>query len=261
MRYTLTADEMGSAHWPPAMERFIELNGTRIRFLEAGTDQPGLPLLMLHGYRNGANYWFPNPLPALAAEYHVIAPDLPGFGRSGDLPEYGLPQYASVMHAFLDALGVSRANLLGHSMGAQVAIVTAAKQPERVNKLVLVDSAGLPRLEPHWQVPLKNLTDSSLWSLRRYPVRFRTGARAAARREGLQIMQQERVGSYLKSLTMPTLIVWGSRDRVVPLEHGALMARHIPHARLAVIRAAGHMPFRQKPEEFNRLVLTFLRQA
>jgi len=261
MRDTLTTTEISSAHSQPALERFIELNGTRIRFLEAGVKRPGLPLLMLHGYRNGANYWFPNPLPALAEEYHVIAPDLPGLGQSGDLPEYGLLQYAAVMHAFLDALGVAGANLLGHSMGAQVAIVTAAKQPQRINKLVLVDSAGLPRLEPHWQVPLKNLTDSSFWSLRRYPVRFRSGARSAARREGLQIMQQERVGSYLKALTMPTLIIWGSRDRVVPLEHGALMARHIPHARLAVIRAAGHMPFAQKPDEFNRLVLAFLRQA
>jgi pimeloyl-ACP methyl ester carboxylesterase len=248
-----------SGHSQPVTDRYIELGGTRIRFIEAGTEHPGPPLLMLHGYRHTAGYWFPNPLPAIAAEHHVIAPDLPGFGLSGEMPEYGLLEYAAIMHAFLDALNVKGANLLGHSMGAQVAIVMAAKQPERINKLVLVDSAGLPRLEPHWQVPLKTLTDSSLWSLRRYPMRFRLGAQAVARREGFQVLQKEHVGNYLKSLTMPTLIVWGSRDRVVPLEHGALMARHIPHARLAVIRAAGHMPFSQKPEEFNRLVLGFLR--
>src|SRR5690242_12785773 len=138
MRPSLTPASLDAEHSQPALERYIDLNGTRIRFLEAGARRPGLPLLMLHGYRNGANYWFPNPLPALAEEYHVIAPDLPGFGRSGDLPEYGLPQYASVIHAFLDALGVASANLLGHSMGAQVAIVAAARQPERINKLVLV---------------------------------------------------------------------------------------------------------------------------
>jgi pimeloyl-ACP methyl ester carboxylesterase len=185
---------------------------------------------------------------------------VPGFGLSAAMPAYGLLPYAVVLQAFLDALGVEQINLLGHSMGAQVAIVMAARQPERINKLVLVDSAGLPRLEPNWQVPLKRLTDSSMWSLRQYSLRRRLGPRAAARREGLQILRKEHVGHYLKSLTMPTLIVWGSRDRVVPLEHGALMARHIPHARLAVIRAAGHAPFYQKPDEFNRLVLTFLRE-
>jgi pimeloyl-ACP methyl ester carboxylesterase len=246
-------------HTQPVTDRFIEVIGTRIRFIEAGLDHAGPPLLMLHGHRDEADHWFPNPLPALAGEHRVIAPDLPGFGLSGEMPEYGLPQYAAVMQAFLDALRVERANLLGHSMGAQVAIVMAAPQPERINKLVLVDSAGLPRLDPPWQVPLKMLADSSTWSLRQYPLHMRFGARPAARREGLHILQKERVGNYLKSLTMPTLIVWGSRDRVVPLEHGALMARHIPHARLAVIRAAGHVPFYQKPDEFNRLVLTFLR--
>ena len=65
---------------------------------------------------------------------------------------------------------------------------------------------------------------------------------------------------YLRQLTMPTLIVWGSRDRVVPLEHGAVLARHIPHAKLVVIRAAGHLPFYQKAQEFNRIVLSFLKQ-
>src|SRR5437867_1982790 len=164
------AREPVSLFTPPLTDRFIELSGTRIRFIEAGLEHAGPPLLMLHGHRDAANHWFPNPLPALAGEHHVIAPDLP-----------------------------------------------------------------------------------------QYPLRVRFAARTAARREGLHILQKEHVGNYLKSLTMPTLIVWGSRDRVVPLEHGALMARHIPHARLAVIRAAGHAPFYQKPDEFNRLVLTFLR--
>ena len=103
------------------------------------------------------------------------------------------------------------------------------------------------------------LTDASLRHVRLYPMIMRLGVKATAGREGLYMVQREHVSRILKSLTMPVLVVWGSRDRVVPLEHGALLSRYIPHARLAVIRGAGHMPFYQKPEEFNRIVLAFLR--
>jgi pimeloyl-ACP methyl ester carboxylesterase len=214
---------------------------------------------MLHGYRAGADYWFPHPVPALSKELHIIAPDLPGYGYSGRLAAYGLKGYAEFFGAFLDALRLDRVYLMGHSMGAQVAIAAAAKHPRRVEKLVLVDSAGLPRQEPYWQVPLKMLGDSSIRHVGLMPVMMRLGMRAAAGREGLEMLQKEHVSKMLKGLTMPTLIVWGSRDRVIPLEHGALMARHIPQGRLAVIRNAGHVPFYQKPEEFNQAVLGFLR--
>jgi pimeloyl-ACP methyl ester carboxylesterase len=260
MRSTYTlARETRTGTRAVSIERYIEVEGTRVRYLEAGTGNPGPPLVMLHGYRAGADYWFPHPLPALAREHHVIALDLPGYGYSGGLAEYGLLAYAAFLSAFLDALGFKSVNLLGHSMGAQVAIAMAARQPDLVNKLVLVDSAGLPRVEPYWQVPIRMLGDASARHVRLLPLMMRLGARAVAGREGLKMLQKEHVSNVLKSLTMPTLIVWGSRDRVIPLEHGALMARHIPNARLAVIRNAGHMPFYQKPHEFNRLVLAFLR--
>src|SRR5205809_4546282 len=99
-----------------SVERFVDVKGTRVRYVEAGVGNPGPPLVMLHGYRAGADYWFPRPLPALAREHHVIALDLPGYGYSGGLAEYGLSSYAAFMAAFLDALGLERVNLLGHSM-------------------------------------------------------------------------------------------------------------------------------------------------
>ncbi len=260
MRNTYTlAQEMPTATRSGSIERYIKVEGTRVRYLEAGITNSGAPLIMLHGYRAGADYWFPHPFPQLAEEHHVIALDLPGYGYSGRLAEYGLSAYSAFLLAFLDALHLRSVNLLGHSMGAQVAIAAAAKQPERVEKLVLVDSAGLPRLEPHWQVPIRMLGDASARHVRLFPLMMRLGARSVAGRDGLRMLQKEHVSNILKSLTMPTLIVWGSRDRVIPLEHGALMARHIPNSRLAVIRNAGHMPFYQKPQEFNRLVLAFLR--
>src|SRR3954447_9966417 len=206
----ITTEQTGPAQSQPVRERIIRVDATTIRFLEAGASHTGPPLLMLHGYRSSANNWLPNPLSALAAEHHVIAPDLPGLGRSGEMPSYGLPEYAVMLYAFLDALAIGAVNLLGHSMGAQVAIAMAANRPHRINKLVLVDSAGLPRLEPRWQLPFRRLTDSSLWSLRGYSSRSRRQPRPLGRRVSPKIVQRAHIGTYLKSLTMPTLIVWGS---------------------------------------------------
>lgn len=238
---------------------YIEVEGVRVRYLEAGADNSGPPLVLFHGYRAGADLWYPHPLPALAADFHIIAPDLPGYGYSGRLPRHDLASYADFMNRFLDALGLSSINLLGHSMGGQIAVATAASRPSRFNKLILVCSAGLPRKGPPWRAPFEMLSDASARHWRLYPTSLRLMMQTSAGREGLKMLRHDHMSGQLKSLKMPTLIIWGSRDRIVPLEHGALIARMIPNSRLAVLRGAGHMPFYQKPEEFNRLVTHFLQ--
>lgn len=239
---------------------YVNVAGTTIRYLEAGREHPGPTLVLFHGYKAGADYWFPHMFPAMASNFHVIAPDLPGFAYSSRMTSHNLDAYAVKMNEFFDALGLQEIYLMGHSMGGQVAIATAAYNPDRVKKLVLVDSSGLPRTGPVWRVPFEMLTDASArhWGLAPLMIRLNFLCTAAA--EGLTMLRHEHVTGYLKSLDMPTLIVWGSRDRVIPLEHGALLARHITHGRLAVIRGAGHMPFYQKPSEFNKLVTHFLEQ-
>ncbi len=171
-----------------------------------------------------------------------------------------LESYAEFLIDLLDALGLEKVDLMGHSMGGMIGIAAATNRPERFRKLVLVDSAGLPELVKRpWLAPIKMLGDSSLRQVRYYPTFIKIGLRARTPREGLKMIRTESVGEMLSAITMPTLIVWGARDRVVPLEHGAHMAQHIPGARLAIIRGAGHMPFYEKPRECNRIVLSFLR--
>lgn len=240
---------------------YINVAGVRARYVEEGRGNPGPPLILLHGFQAGADYWLPYTLPALASEHHTIALDLPGFGYSTRLAEPGLSSYARFIGSFIDALGFEKIDLLGHSMGGEVAIATAAAYSHRINNLVLVDSAGLPRSSPEWRVPLQMFSDASSRHWRLYPLMLRLGARATALRDGLDILRHEDVTDLLARLTMPTLVVWGSRDRIVPLEHGAFMAKRIPNARLALIRGAGHMPFYQKPAQFNRIVLGFLRHV
>lgn len=241
-------------------DRYVEVNGLRARYREEGAQNGGVPLVMVHGFNGSCDYFYPHPAPDLGAERHVLSLDLPGNGLSAKMPAHNLEAYVDFMIGFLDALQIEQADLLGHSMGGLLSIGAVVKAPHRFRKLVLVDSAGLPELvRRQWLAPFKMLTDSSLWQVGLYPTFIKIGLRARTGREGLRMIRNVSVRRDLRSVTLPTLIIWGSRDRVVPLEHGAFMARHIPGARLAIIRGAGHMPFYEKPEECARLVLSFLR--
>lgn len=233
------------------------MGGISLRYIEAGAEQEGLPILMLHGFQGGADLWLPHPLPAMSQHFHVIAPDLPGFGDSGPLPSYGTEPYAVAMLAFMDALGHQRFNLMGHSLGAQIAITMSAMQPGRVNRLLVIDGSGLPQVGPRWLNPVRLLTDASARHIRLYPKVFRLARKSRALRDGLSILQHDHVTDRLRDVTMPTLVVWGSRDRVAPLEHGAFLVKHMPRARLAIIRGAGHMPFYEKPAQFMKLAGAF----
>ncbi len=257
------------AGWPALRSRrhkacpdlYAVVGGARIRYIEAGTEhaQSGPPLLMVHGYNGSCEYFFPSPIAPLGRRRRVLAPDLPGCGLSDRLPECTLEGYAESLGGFLDALGIEQADLLGHSMGGQIAICAAVRYPRRFRKLVLVDSAGLPELVRRpWLAPFRMLADSSLRQVRLYPTLIRTGLRSRAVRDGLTILRTRSIRRELKQVSQPTLIIWGSRDRIVPLEHGAFMARHIPNARLAIVRGAGHMPFAEKPHQFTALVQSFL---
>lgn len=262
MRATKTAT--GTVTSPDAdgvgvSSHILQVDGVAIRYLEAGTGNAGLPILLLHGFQMGADLFATHPLPELAADFHVIAPDLPGFGSSGLMREYGMLPYATIMFAFMSSLGYDRFSVLGHSMGAQIGIVMAALRPERIQGLLLVDSAGLPKTGAAWLNPLRVMADSSIRHYKLYPTVLRLAWQARSMREVLPTLQQDHITDRLKHVTVPTLIIWGSRDRVAPLEHGGLLAKHIPNSRLAIIRGAGHMPFYHKPAQFMKLARGFFK--
>ena len=260
MRSTSTSARVTRRRQNKDSEQFVEVGGVRVRYAEEGSDIAGTPLLVLHGYNGSCDYFYPHTIPVLGQERRVIAPDLPGNGLSGKLPAHNLESYAEFVINFLDVLGLEQVDLMGHSMGGMIGIAAATKHPERFRKLVLVDSAGLPELVKRpWLAPIKMLGDSSIRQVSYYPTFVKIGIRARTPREGLKMVRTESVAGMLEMIDMPTLILWGSRDRVVPLEHGAYMSQHIRGARLAIIRGAGHMPFYEKPRECNKIILSFLR--
>jgi pimeloyl-ACP methyl ester carboxylesterase len=239
---------------------YIEVRGTRVRYVESGSPNTGAPLLMVHGYNGSCDYWFPRTLSGLAVERRVIAFDLPGNGWSGDWERYSLEAYAGFVPDFMDALGIEQADLLGHSMGGFVAMAAAAGKPGRFRKLVLVDSAGARRLRLGVLHSLRMLGDPSVWQVRMYPTFARVALKGRAVAEGLHILRAGRIANAgFQRLALPTLVIWGERDRLIPPEHGAHIAQNILGATHVVISGAGHMPFYEKPREFLDHVLTFLR--
>lgn len=221
-------------------------------------------VVLLHGLSGSSRWWLRN-VDELAEAYRVVIPDLVGFGRSARPPARlpGIPAAAKLLTEWIEARGMTRAHLVGHSMGGQVAVHLAVASPERVDRLVLVDAAGIPRpLSP--RALLSFAADiSPLWRWgdpRFLPVIARDALTAGPRTlmRSIAHIVRDDVRPLLPSVSAPTLIVWGERDSLIPLSHAWEMREGIPDARLAVLRGACHNPMVDRPADFNRLLLRFL---
>lgn len=267
--------------------RLVEVEGLRVHVQEAGQ---GEPLLLLHGL--GAwSYSFRHNVPALAQRHRVLALDLPGFGFS-DRPadgDYTVGGQARAVTAFMDALELPAATVLGHSMGGAVALHLAAAEPERVQRLILVDSATT-ELGSWWRRPLTGLAlpffsiGFALGVLQRPVHRFllSTGVcdpsgltdealdnyvlptrLPGTRRVLPRVLWHLQLQGLpeLSRVRQPTLILWGSHDRWLLPRAGRWLKARLPHAELVVVEQAGHLPLEERPAESNRLLLEWLRRT
>ncbi|MBF8267490.1 MAG: putative hydrolase or acyltransferase of alpha/beta superfamily [Dehalococcoidia bacterium] len=270
-----------------AEHRYLTVGGVHTHYVAAGK---GPPLLLLHGLGASSVAWSANIAP-LSQRYSVYALDIPGHGDS-DKPDidYQVPAGARFIRAFMHVLGINRASLAGNSMGGMLALRTALEFPHLVEKLVLVDAAGLGR-ELGWSVRLLSLPlageileDTSLRGtgamLRRifydrsfvqegllqelHRTRRMPGAKEAVLKTvrgavSLRGLRKEWVMvEALKSLDAPVLIVWGAQDRIVPVRHAHNAARLAPDVRLCIFDGCGHWPQMEKSSQFNQVVLEFL---
>jgi pimeloyl-ACP methyl ester carboxylesterase len=276
----------------PLERRELRLHGHPVAYYTAGS---GPVVLLIHGITSSADAWR-EVVPALASRYTVVAPDLLGHGGSAKpRGDYSLGAYASGLRDLMAALGHERATVVGHSMGGGIAMQLAYQFPERVERMVLVSSGGLgkevglvlraatlPGAE--WVLPVITrrgprdvvLLGSSLMS--RVGMRTRADARGTAlglsslsdpraRRAFLHTARSiidgagQRVSAtdrlYLAE-NMPTLIVWGERDPMIPAEHGIAAHALIPHSRLELFPGAGHYPFDEDPERFAEVLHDFI---
>lgn len=269
---------------------FVTLaDGTRMRFIQRGN--AGTSIVLIHGLMDSADFWHHN-LDALAQRHRVWAIDLIGFGYSSRVnqPVYSLQYFARAIREFMDKQAIARAHLIGHSLGGAVTLQFAHDYPTRVNKLILIapgtfliNSIGLlnlfaripfvPRALMGWALTnerarwrayrnaLGNPTHLNPYDarLRLQPMRVRgtTDALIAMARS----RWRNNLENELAHISAPTLIVWGDRDRAVPVAHAEKHVRALPNAKMIILKGAGHIPHIEFPATVNALFNDFLDGA
>ena len=239
---------------------YVDAGGYRIHYLEASPPDgsAGIPLLLVHGLGSRAEDWSPM-IPTLAAEgFHVYAPDLLGYGRSAR-PDvaYSLALEEGVVVDFMRAVGLQRTDVDGWSMGGWIVAKIALDHPEMVNRLVLDDSAGLKYQASFDRTAFVPTDEASLDRLialliPKPPKMPEFVARATLRKFGRdgKIIQQsmdamlsgrDLLDGHLNGITQPTLIVWGTEDKLIPMSIGERMHREIPNSVFDGIVGCGHL--------------------
>jgi pimeloyl-ACP methyl ester carboxylesterase len=279
-----------------AHRRWVMLDGQPINVVELGK---GPPLLFIHGLIGRWTHWV-EQLTAFADDHRVIAVDLPGFGDS-PLPAAGgisVPIFARTVERLLEALEISAAAVVGHSMGGFTAVELAINFPQRVERLVLVSPAGLSTYNDrrslqlvaqarrfkgifnayHAQVaahagllarhPRLRRLEPTTSIVTRHPDRlpapyvaeFVRGLAAPGFIDGIEANLNYDYRERLGEIACPTLIVWGRQDKVVTARDAALYERLIPNARKVIFADTGHMAMIERPTEFNALLEEFLSE-
>ena len=246
---------------------FVEVGGQKTRLLDAGE---GETVVVLHGWGGRIESMGP-VVDCLLTRFRVLAIDLPGFGES-PLPHavWGTPEYAQHVRDLLLHAGVGKAHFIGHSFGAKTSLYLAAKHPGVVDKLVLVASSGL-RKAPSFGVSAKRLASRGARVAARLgppgkrlrSVLYRRIAssdyqEAGALRPILVKVVNEDLSSLLSSVAASTLLVWGTEDDAVPVDHARVMERLIPDAGLVLLEDVGHFPHLEAAGAFCRIVRHFL---
>ena len=271
--------------------RQVAIHGKQFAYRMAGS---GPALLLLHGIAGSSEAWR-EVMPELAEQHCVIAPDMLGHGQSAKpIGDYSLGAYASGVRDLLHVLDVERATVVGQSFGGGVALQLAYQHPECCERLVLVDSGGLGR-EVNWVLRLVTLPGSEYLMPLLFPsVARELGERAAGffRRHGLRVRHVAEGWNAYASLTeaenrqafirtvrgvidpggqsvsatdklylasrLPTLIIWGSRDAIIPVGHAFDAHEAIEGSQLVIIEGAGHSPQVDAPEAFLRALTDFM---
>ncbi|WP_293503772.1 alpha/beta hydrolase [Roseateles sp.] len=262
--------------WAPPPSDFVELDGLLVHYRDQGPSSDPVPLVLMHGTSASLHTW-EGWATELSATRRVISFDLPGFGLTGPNADndYSDARYVAFVRQLLARLGVGRAIVGGNSLGGEIAWQLALADPDRVAGLVLVDAAGfdfvpeslplgfriarIPVLrEPmRWLLPRRAIEVSVLDVYgdpgkvsaalvdRYYELALREGNRVALMRRMDQLAPTP-VGR-LPEIKVPTLILWGGKDRLIPLRWGHEFEKAIPGSRLVVFPNLGHVPQEEDP--------------
>ncbi len=261
-------------------EKFLQIGGNKIRYLESGDSNN--VLVLVHGLGASAERWN-KVIPIFAKYYRVIVPDIIGFGYS-DKPQvdYTPEFFTEFLDSFFKESNIKRPNLIGSSLGGQIAAQYATSHSNEIEKLVLVSPAGVmkestPALDAYIMAALypneqsaKNAFEMMEASgdspseeiVNGFIERMRLpNAKLAFMSTLLGLKNSESIATKLNTITVPTLIIWGSEDPVIPITHADEFVSTIQDCRFYRMDGCGHTPYVQDPSTFASKVLEFLNGA
>lgn len=265
--------------------RRLALSNTEIAYWDQGD---GPVLFLLHGMTGSKENWEPN-IGSLSAHYRVIAPDWPGHGES-DCPDldYGIPLFTRALKEMMDRLGIGRAHLAGNSMGGHVSLAAALERPDATASICLIGSTGanieltkdrlpydpeaLLQLGTFAPLPEETVHAMVKWVVRNWNewsdklVAQRLAAqhlpdahqRFRAAMMSLLSILEANLADRLGEVRVPTLALWGDKDRQVRVSNAHFIEAHVPGARKIIFEACGHCPQLEYPERFNQALLDWL---
>ncbi|MGE0215248.1 alpha/beta fold hydrolase [Mycolicibacterium sp.] len=272
--------------------KYLDLHGDRVAYRDVGSGDE--VLLLIHGMAGSSETWRA-VIPQLSKRYRVVAPDLLGHGESAKpRSDYSLGAFAVWLRDLLDELGIARATVIGQSLGGGVAMQFVYQHPDYCQRLVLISSGGLgqdvgwtlrllsapgaellmPVIAPppviragnklrSWlsAVSIQSPRGAEMWSayssLSDSPTRqaFLRTLRSVVDYRGQAVSALNRL--HLTS-ELPTMVIWGDQDRIIPVEHGYALAEVRPNSRLEVLPGVGHFPHVEKPNEVVDLIDDFI---
>ena len=278
--------------WAPAPSQFVAVQGMPVHLRDEGPRDDPTPIVLLHGTAASLHTWDGWAAALVQQNRRVIRFDLPAFGLTGPHPQadYSIAAYTRFVIAVLDTLAVPQVVLGGNSLGGEIAWATAVAAPARVQKLLLVDAGGYPFAAQ--SVPLgfqmarlpgvrwlmqhvlpRGVVEKSARSVfgdpskvtpemvdRYYELTLRSGNRQALGQRFEQLAQTHgRDAGRIKTLTQPTLVLWGGQDRLIPPDNAAQFARDIRAAKVVLFPALGHVPHEEDPTATVTEVISFLK--
>lgn len=273
---------------------FVNVNGLNVRYLEAGnvlgsadslgaaaiSDGSRHHVLFIHGLGSSAERWLDIPDALSLLGLHPVALDIPGFGLS-DKPEmdYTIGKFVEVVADFIRATKMQGTSIVGHSLGGYIAAQLAAEHADLVDRLVLIDTSGMldgptPLLRQYLDAamnPEKEAVRAVFEQLVADPIRIpealvggfiyrmhQAGAKHAFKSAFDNSVNTQIGADRLRRIKAPTLIVWGRRDRLIPLEHFKGIQESIAGSSVVIVEDAGHAPFAEKPAIVYELLRRFL---
>lgn len=251
----------------------INISGIKLNYIIEGQ---GSPIVILHGW--GANIDTIIPIVNILSEsYQVYALDLPGFGESQEPKDViGSFGYVKIVKEFLKEMEISKASFVGHSFGGKLSIILGAEDPELVDKLVLIDSAGLiPKRGLDYYVKVysfkglrwiyKNLF---FWikdedRVKKFYEKFGSDdyqdSQGIMRKILVKVVNED-LKPLLKEIKAPTLLIWGEKDDATPLYMGQIMEKEIKDSGLIVIEDGGHYSYLDNYSKFSAVIRSFFNQ-